>query len=958
MVGHVARDRLVRVIASHPVVVLEAPSGYGKTTLAMDAARALDLTMVRIVPPASGDLVQLIGEVRRGFALLGVTHVGLDEPNDATTVARALAAVLADAETLPLMVLVDEAQRLTGDTRGFVRELALEWYGPHRLVVAGRRVPPVINAGVALTARDLAFDADETAGLADEPAIAAELEKLRVRVDGWPAALSLAANRAGGSHGTGRGAQHELEELVDDIVGGLDPEVVQLVVALAHLPAFGPAVARALGGQRGWEIVRDTGIPIVELGAGTVRFSDPVIECLTWRARLAEDAARTAATALVELGEPRLAVSTLLDGGLAHDAADLIGALRARELASFDRGELRAIDDLIHASTGARRGDLALQRARLAALGGAIGERGELLTLAAARAADSNDQRLANEIASEQVRDLARLSETEAALRRGTELLGALAPDEHRARAVVLSALGLAEAASPTGSVDRAIARLGEAITLFRLAGDDWDESLCLHWTAYWGLYLHGRFDEAIATQRAAIERLGPDDGQRAMLATFLGEMHTALGDADAAIAVLADAFRLGRRRGDQLTIAYAAWVAAEAATLAGDLERVRFHVAEAERCRGEWWDHTTGTDLLAEVSQMFRRLGAVDDARAYLERAAGRPEGTVPTVRFARAALEAEHGDADLAIAALAQLDTEDSLFVAHRPRLRAMQAVAHLRRGDEGAADIYATAEAEAAALGLSGLLATVEPTLATLFRPGERGPARRHIQLLGGFSVTIDGVDATPPPGRGSTLVKALAVADVPLSLDEILELLWPGEDPAVARRRLRNLLNRIRDDATGVVVRTAAGLALAPGFTTDLDEFRSAARAALDDTSNPELGRRAVAAYTGELLPGDRYEDWSALPREQCTRLYCAVLDALATGAAARGDLAVAMAHADRAIAAEPFDETRPVQAAHWALDAGRSDQARAYLALADRVVAELGVRDPPGLERARARLAAR
>ena len=305
-------------------------------------------------------------------------------------------------------------------------------------------------------------------------------------------------------------------------------------------------------------------------------------------------------------------------------------------------------------------------------------------------------------------------------------------------------------------------------------------------------------------------------------------------------------------------------------------------------------------------------------------------------------------------AIAALDELEREGSLFVVHRPRLRALQAVARLRQGDPLAGDVYAAAEAEAAALGLDGLLAKVEPALAARFRPGAPGPAPRRIQLLGGFSVTIDGVDATPPPGRGSTLVKALAVADVPLTLDEILELLWPGEDPAVARRRLRNLLNRIRDDATGVVVRTAAGLALAPGFATDLHEFRMAALAALAETSNPELGRRALAAYTGELLPEDRYEDWSALPREQCARLYCSVLDALAAEAAGRGDVAMALAHADRAIAAEPFDESRPVQAAHWALDAGRFDQARAYLALAERVVSELGLRATPALESVRAR----
>ena len=41
----------------------------------------------------------------------------------------------------------------------------------------------------------------------------------------------------------------------------------------------------------------------------------------------------------------------------------------------------------------------------------------------------------------------------------------------------------------------------------------------------------------------------------------------------------------------------------AEVATQRRDADAVARHLAETERHRGDWWDHTTGVDFLADAS-------------------------------------------------------------------------------------------------------------------------------------------------------------------------------------------------------------------------------------------------------------------------------------------------------------------------------------------------------------------
>ena len=124
--------------------------------------------------------------------------------------------------------------------------------------------------------------------------------------------------------------------------------------------------------------------------------------------------------------------------------------------------------------------------------------------------------------------------------------------------------------------------------------------------------------------------------------------------------------------------------------------------------------------------------------------------------------------------------------------------------------------------------------------------------RLQILGGFRLVVGGEDRTPQPGHPTTLVKVLALRST-VTVDGAIDLLWPDADLAVGRTRLRNTLHRLKDRSGSIVVRDGETLRLAAGVAVD-------------------AGAHALALYTGDLLPGDLYEDWAAVPRERLQRRF--------------------------------------------------------------------------------------
>jgi DNA-binding SARP family transcriptional activator len=250
----------------------------------------------------------------------------------------------------------------------------------------------------------------------------------------------------------------------------------------------------------------------------------------------------------------------------------------------------------------------------------------------------------------------------------------------------------------------------------------------------------------------------------------------------------------------------------------------------------------------------------------------------------------------------------------------------------------------------------LAPVGP-LPTSPSGGETGApvaAPAAVRLLGGFEVRVDGRRMTVPGGAVSTVVKVVALRRVVL-VDEIIELLWPDAEPAAGRPRLRTVLARIRH-AVGpeLIVRRGDEISLGEGVVVDATRFDELAGAALSSGDEPGLVA-ALDGYRGELLPADRYEDWTAVPRERLTRTALEVLDRLADRAEEAGDADRAARFLERAIEADPYEEDRYLRAAGLRLAQGRRAAALTLVQRAEAAAASLGVEPTAATRRVRDRL---
>lgn len=219
-------------------------------------------------------------------------------------------------------------------------------------------------------------------------------------------------------------------------------------------------------------------------------------------------------------------------------------------------------------------------------------------------------------------------------------------------------------------------------------------------------------------------------------------------------------------------------------------------------------------------------------------------------------------------------------------------------------------------------------------------DRTPIRRptvSVTTLGRFAVAIDGVEVADGEWGSRLarqLLKRLAVArGWPVTREELIDLLWPGEvDHERLRSRLSVQLSTVRRILHGGVLadRTSVRLDL---HHVELDLVRFDGLTADGDL---------LAAYGGELLPDDRYEDWAGPPRAELHARFTAAAHRLLDAALAHGEHAATVELAVRVLAADPYDERAHhsvIRAAH--AQGGRPRSLDAYEQYRQRMI-ELGV----------------
>ncbi len=243
------------------------------------------------------------------------------------------------------------------------------------------------------------------------------------------------------------------------------------------------------------------------------------------------------------------------------------------------------------------------------------------------------------------------------------------------------------------------------------------------------------------------------------------------------------------------------------------------------------------------------------------------------------------------------------------------------------------------------------TVDATYPDEADPSEARPLpAAEIHLLGQFSVSQNGAPAAVPLGHAAQALKIVALFRR-ISVDELAEVLWPGAGPGVGTRRLRNILWRIKSSSGDLLARRDNFICLEHGVITDVAVFEEAAAKALKGDLGLEsahsLAREAIQAYGGELLPSDRYADWTTGPREALTQLRLQLLDLMLTHALREGNRQEAFSLLEDLIDADPYEERYYTQLATLHLEAGNRSRMRATVSRGERMLADLGVQPSQG-----------
>jgi predicted ATPase/DNA-binding SARP family transcriptional activator len=194
---------------------------------------------------------------------------------------------------------------------------------------------------------------------------------------------------------------------------------------------------------------------------------------------------------------------------------------------------------------------------------------------------------------------------------------------------------------------------------------------------------------------------------------------------------------------------------------------------------------------------------------------------------------------------------------------------------------------------------------------------------IRLLGGFEARVDDqavASAVWRQRRAAAIVKLLALEPTrTLHREQLLDTLWPDFDPDSAANNLRVALHhaRLGLERAGAasdlfLVRDGDRLVLGPReqIVVDVDSFTDETRRAWQ-SEDPAVAGRAVALYTGDLLPEDPYEDWAAARREGLRASYLTLLTRFSELHEARGELALALAVREKLLRADPLDEAAHV-----------------------------------------------
>lgn len=266
------------------------------------------------------------------------------------------------------------------------------------------------------------------------------------------------------------------------------------------------------------------------------------------------------------------------------------------------------------------------------------------------------------------------------------------------------------------------------------------------------------------------------------------------------------------------------------------------------------------------------------------------------------------------------------DDFIGSHQRFWRAQQAL------NEASHRLVATqAQQQACLAALAQLVAqaaTGQPSDASAEPPTPAAPAEPAelpelaISCLGRFGVRRGGQPLKLCANRSGQLVLRYLAAQpqhcAPLYV--LIELLWPGDEPEVARHKLHVAVSALRSSLNaGLSLAKGAGYIVCEGnlyqlnpatrIRVDVDTFVEAYQAGRRAPSSTMIARYEAACqlYAGPLLVEDLYADWTQIRREQLVQMYGEMCAALADDCLERGRYEAAIDWASRTLHENRCDE---------------------------------------------------
>ncbi len=228
----------------------------------------------------------------------------------------------------------------------------------------------------------------------------------------------------------------------------------------------------------------------------------------------------------------------------------------------------------------------------------------------------------------------------------------------------------------------------------------------------------------------------------------------------------------------------------------------------------------------------------------------------------------------------------------------------------------------------------------------------PETVRVEMLGGFSVRVGSRAIGQSEWRlrkAAALTKLLALApDHRLHREQVMEALWPHLENRAASNNLRRTLHSARKAldpaASSRYLASEQGrlvLCSEGELWVDVEAFEEAAETARRECE-PATYRAALDLYAGELLPGDRYEEWAEDRRQGLRRLNLTLLMELASIYEDRGEHAAAIEALTRVTEEEPArEEANAGLMRLYALSGRRFEALKQYGFLAEALFRELG-----------------